>query len=38
MHPDGEQVADFAWLTKQEIKSRVDKHYWAGIQDMLSEF
>ncbi|KAG8968559.1 54S ribosomal protein L17 mitochondrial [Tulasnella sp. 419] len=28
---------DFAWLTKQEIKDRVDEQYWSGVKDMLSE-
>lgn len=31
-------VADFAWLTKKEIKRRVDEQYWEGVKDMLSDF
>ncbi|KAM6500720.1 39S mitochondrial ribosomal protein L46 domain containing protein [Amanita muscaria] len=36
--PQGESVKDFAWLTKQEIESRVDGKYWSGIRDMLSDY
>ena len=36
--PQGNTVKDFAWLTKQEIESHVDKHYWDGIKDMLSDY
>jgi len=32
-----ENIKDFAWLTKQEIESYVDKHYWDGIKDILSD-
>ncbi|KII88912.1 hypothetical protein PLICRDRAFT_138985 [Plicaturopsis crispa FD-325 SS-3] len=35
---DGKQVADFAWLTKEEIESRVDQTYWLAVKDMLSDF
>ena len=38
VRPDGKEVADFAWLTKEEIQPRVDKHYWSGVKDMLSDF
>ncbi|KAF8197400.1 50S ribosomal subunit L30 [Pholiota molesta] len=30
-------MADFAWLTKEEIETRVDQHYWDGIKDILSD-
>jgi len=30
-------ISDFAWLTKQEIQSRVAKDYWVGTKDMLSD-
>lgn len=33
----GRNVKDFAWLTKEEIESRVAKHYWEGVRDMLSD-
>ena len=33
-----EKITDFAWLTKEEIESRVDKEYWNGTKDMLSDF
>jgi len=36
--PDGKNVHDFAWLTKEEIESRVDKEYWQAVKDMLSDF
>ncbi|EKM55741.1 uncharacterized protein PHACADRAFT_161771 [Phanerochaete carnosa HHB-10118-sp] len=36
--PDGKSVLDFAWLSKEEITPRVDKSYWNGVKDMLSDF
>ncbi|KAJ7582526.1 39S mitochondrial ribosomal protein L46-domain-containing protein [Mycena floridula] len=33
-----ESIKDFAWLTKQEIEGRVDKDYWEGVKDILSDF
>lgn len=36
--PNGKTVDDFAWLTKEEIAPRVDKSYWSGIKDILSDF
>ena len=36
--PVEERVTDFAWLTKEEIESYVDKEYWEGTKDMLSDF
>jgi large subunit ribosomal protein L46 len=30
-------ISDFAWLTKQEIESRVSREYWDQTKDMLSE-
>ncbi|KAH9925274.1 39S mitochondrial ribosomal protein L46-domain-containing protein [Fomitopsis serialis] len=36
--PNGKTVKDFAWLTKEEIESRVDQQYWAAVKDMLSDF
>jgi len=38
VHPDRKRVLDFAWLTKQEMESRLEKDYWLGVQDMLSDF
>ncbi|CAL1710852.1 unnamed protein product [Somion occarium] len=38
VHPDGNNVTDFAWLTKQEIEPRVERPYWLGIKDMLADF
>ncbi|KAH9951505.1 60S ribosomal protein L17 [Amylocystis lapponica] len=37
VRPDG-NILDFAWLTKEEIEPRVDKGYWTGVKDMLSDF
>jgi len=31
-------VQDFAWLTKQEIRTRVEPEYWDGIRDILSDY
>ncbi|KZT26324.1 50S ribosomal subunit L30 [Neolentinus lepideus HHB14362 ss-1] len=38
VRPDGSNVLDYAWLTKQEMEERLDKEYWHGVQDMLSDF
>ena len=38
VHPVKENIKNFAWLTKEEIEPRVDKHYWEGIRDILSDF
>ena len=38
VRPEGKNVRDFAWLTKEEIETRVDKDYWTGVRDMLSDF
>lgn len=38
VQPDGKNVSDFAWLTKLEIRKRVDPKYWDAIKDMLSDF
>lgn len=38
VRPDGKSVLDFAWLSKEEIAPRVDKGYWDGIKDILSDF
>ena len=35
---DKKHVLDFAWLTKQEIESRLETDYWLGVKDMLSDF
>jgi len=36
--PEGKNIQDFAWLTKQEIEKRVDEHYWISIKDILSDY
>ncbi|KAI0085439.1 60S ribosomal protein L17 [Irpex rosettiformis] len=38
VRPDGKNVLDFAWLTKEEIKIRVDQSYWDSVKDMISDF
>ncbi|KAI0637247.1 39S mitochondrial ribosomal protein L46-domain-containing protein [Trametes polyzona] len=38
VRPDGKNVTDFAWLTKEEIEPRVAKDYWASVQGILSDF
>ncbi|KAG8816331.1 54S ribosomal protein L17 mitochondrial [Serendipita sp. 401] len=35
--PDGKEITDFAWLTKQEIQKYVEPHYWEAVKDMLSD-
>ncbi|KAF7359407.1 50S ribosomal subunit L30 [Mycena sanguinolenta] len=36
VQPD-KSLKDFAWVTKQEIETRVKRAYWEGIKDMLSD-
>lgn len=36
--PSLTSVQDFAWLTKQEIQTRVSPEYWDGVKDILSEY
>ncbi|KAI0048225.1 50S ribosomal subunit L30 [Auriscalpium vulgare] len=38
VQPLNEAVLDFAWLTKEEIQTRVGEQYWDGVKDMLSGF
>ncbi|EIW60631.1 mitochondrial 54S ribosomal protein YmL17/YmL30 [Trametes versicolor FP-101664 SS1] len=38
VRPDGKNVTDFAWLTKEEIELRVEKDYWASVEGILSDF
>jgi large subunit ribosomal protein L46 len=33
-----EHIHNYAWLTKEEIEGRVEKHYWDGVKDILSDF
>ncbi|KAG6812764.1 hypothetical protein H0H92_000679 [Tricholoma furcatifolium] len=37
IHPNS-NITDFAWLTKQEIETRVEKDYWEGVKDILSDY
>lgn len=37
VEPNGLSAVDFAWLTKEEIKGYVERVYWHGIKDMLSD-
>lgn len=38
VRPDGANVLDFAWLTKQEMKYRMDESDWSTVEDILSDF
>lgn len=38
LRPDGKEVVDFAWLTKQEIEGKLPSDVWTGVKDMLSDF
>ncbi|KAI0747862.1 39S mitochondrial ribosomal protein L46-domain-containing protein [Daedaleopsis nitida] len=38
VRPDGKNVTDFAWLTKEEVEPKVDKTYWASVKDILSDY
>lgn len=35
--PDGKGATDFAWLTKEEIETKVEAKYWTAVKDMLSD-
>jgi len=37
VEPNGSSAVDFAWLTKEEIKGYVEREYWRGVKDMLSD-
>ncbi|EPQ58240.1 hypothetical protein GLOTRDRAFT_72445 [Gloeophyllum trabeum ATCC 11539] len=37
VRPDGTNVLDYAWLTKEEMEDRLDKEYWLGLKDILSD-
>jgi len=37
IQPAKENIKDFAWLTKEEISTRLDKHYWDSVKDILSD-
>jgi hypothetical protein len=34
---DGKSVKDFAWLTKEEVGTRLDAEYWEVVKDILSD-
>jgi hypothetical protein len=38
VNPSAASLADFAWLTKREVKQAVTPDYWTNIQDILSDF
>lgn len=37
VEPSGPCAVDFAWLTKEEIKGYVEREYWHGVKDLLSD-
>ena len=37
VEPTGPFAVDFAWVTKEEIKGCVEREYWHGVKDMLSD-
>jgi len=37
VRPNNTSVIDYAWLTKQEIRTYVEGDYWHGVKDMLSD-
>lgn len=34
---DGKSVKDFAWLTKEEVGTKLDAEYWEVVKDILSD-
>ncbi|KAF5330526.1 hypothetical protein D9619_005685 [Psilocybe cf. subviscida] len=38
VHPEGKHIQDFAWLTKEEISTKVEPTYWDSVRDILSDF
>lgn len=38
VRPDGTNVLDFAWLTKQEIKTKMEETDWKAVEDILADF
>jgi len=36
--PESENIKDFAWLTKEEIETRLEKNYWDAAKDILSDY
>jgi large subunit ribosomal protein L46 len=38
VNADGKKVLDFVWLTKEEMEPRLERDYWHGVKDMLSDF
>ncbi|KAG6854986.1 hypothetical protein C0991_009809 [Blastosporella zonata] len=38
IQPNPSVISDFAWLTKQEIETRVEKEYWESVKDILSDY
>ncbi|RUS32360.1 39S mitochondrial ribosomal protein L46-domain-containing protein [Jimgerdemannia flammicorona] len=37
VRPDNDEVVDYAWVTKQELKEYVSPDYYKAVKDMLSE-
>lgn len=36
--PESGNIKDFAWLTKEEIETRLERNYWDAIKDILSDY
>jgi len=36
--PESENIKDFAWLTKEEIETRLERNYWGAVKDILSDY
>ena len=37
VEPSRPPAVEFAWLTKEEIKGYVEREYWYGVKDILSD-
>jgi large subunit ribosomal protein L46 len=38
VRPDGTNVLDFAWVTKQEMKYYLDEQSYVAVESLLSDF
>ncbi len=37
VQPDGKEIVDYAWLTKEELATRLDSNYYEAVRDCLAD-